>query len=118
MKHNKKLKSRINELKEKIKSQQVEIETREECHDYVCKQRDKAMAICQEITFLLLYTEAIQEFIKDDLSNNAKTIRRAIGKFKQELTDGFSSNHLVTQLKIKHKLDNNGVNNNTYEKQI
>jgi hypothetical protein len=67
------------------------------------------MALTQEITFLLLYIEAIQELIKDDYSSNAKTIKRAIGKFKQELTDGFSSNHLITQLN-KNKLDNNSIN--------
>ena len=118
MKHNKKLKSKINELKEKIKSQQEEIETRVECHDYVCEQRDKAMAETQEITFLLLYTEAIQELLRNDLSINAKIIKRAIGRFKQELTNGFADNHLVTKLKMNHKLDNNGENNNTYEKKI
>ena len=105
----KKLKSRIKELQKENEFLQKGIDSREDAHNYVCEQRDKAMAYCQEITFLLLYIEAIQELIKDDYSSNAKTIKRAIGKFKQELTDGFSSNHLITQLN-KNKLDNNSIN--------
>ena len=105
----KKLKSRIKELQKENEFLQKGIDSREDAHNYVCEQRDKSMALTQEITFLLLYIEAIQELIKDDYSSNAKTIKRAIGKFKQELTDGFSSNHLITQLN-KNKLDNNSIN--------
>ena len=105
----KKLKSRIKELQKENEFLQRGIDSREDAHNYVCEQRDKSMALTQEITFLLLYIEAIQELIKDDYSSNAKTIKRAIGKFKQELTDGFSSNHLITQLH-KNKLDNNSIN--------
>ena len=71
------------------------------------------MAETQELFFLLLYIEAIQELIKDDYSSNAKTIKRAIGKFKQELTDGFSSNHMI--LKLNNKLDNSDQNDTTHE---
>ena len=105
----KKLKSRIKELQKENEFLQKGIDSREDAHNYVCEQRDKSMALTQEITFLLLYIESIQELIKDDYSSNAKTIKRAIGKFKQELTDGFSSNHLITQLH-KNKLDNNSIN--------
>lgn len=105
----KKLKSRIKELQKENEFLQKGIDSREDAHNYVCEQRDKSMALTQEITFLLLYIESIQELIKDDYSSNAKTIKRAIGKFKQELTDGFSSNHLITQLN-KNKLDNNSIN--------
>ena len=105
----KKLKSRIKELQKENEFLQKGIDSREDAHNYVCEQRDKSMALTQEITFLLLYIEAIQELIKDDYSSNAKTIKRAIGTFKQELTDGFSSNHLITQLH-KNKLDNNSIN--------
>ena len=105
----KKLKSRIKELQKENEFLQKGIDSREDAHNYVSEQRDKSMALTQEITFLLLYIEAIQELIKDDYSSNAKTIKRAIGKFKQELTDGFSSNHLITQLH-KNKLDNNSIN--------
>ena len=105
----KKLKSRIKELQKENEFLQKVIDSREDAHNYVSEQRDKSMALTQEITFLLLYIEAIQELIKDDYSSNAKTIKRAIGKFKQELTDGFSSNHLITQLN-KNKLDNNSIN--------
>ena len=105
----KKLKSRIKELQKENEFLQKGIDSREDAHNYVSEQRDKSMALTQEITFLLLYIEAIQELIKDDYSSNAKTIKRVIGKFKQELTDGFSSNHLITQLN-KNKLDNNSIN--------
>ena len=105
----KKLKSRIKELQKENEFLQKGIDSREDAHNYVCEQRDKSMALTQEITFLLLYIESLQELIKDDYSSNAKTIKRAIGKFKQELTDGFSSNHLITQLN-KNKLDNNSIN--------
>ena len=103
------LKQTIKRLKEENEFLQKGINSREDAHNYVSEQRDKSMALTQEITFLLLYIEAIQELIKDDYSSNAKTIKRAIGKFKQELTDGFSSNHLITQLN-KNKLDNNSIN--------
>ena len=105
----KQLKNKLEALKRENMFLHRGIDSREDAHNYVCEQRDKSMALTQEITFLLLYIEAIQELIKDDYSSNAKTIKRAIGKFKQELTDGFSSNHLITQLN-KNKLDNNSIN--------
>ena len=109
----KKLKSRIKELQKENEFLQKGIDSREDAHNYVCEQRDKSMALTQEITFLLLYIEAIQELIKDDYSSNAKTIKRAIGKFKQELTDGFSCNHMI--LKLNNKLDNSDQNDTTHE---
>ena len=109
----KKLKSRIKELQMENEFLRRGIDSREDAHNYVCEQRDKSMALTQEITFLLLYIEAIQELIKDDYSSNAKTIKRAIGKFKQELTDGFSSNHMI--LKLNNKLDNSDQNDTTHE---
>ena len=109
----KKLKSRIKELQKENEFLQRGIDSREDAHNYVCEQRDKSMALTQEITFLLLYIEAIQELIKDDYSSNAKTIKRAIGKFKQELTDCFSSNHKI--LKLNNKLDNSDQNDTTHE---
>ena len=104
------LKQTIKRLKEENEFLQKGIDSREDAHNYVCEQRDKSMALTQEITFLLLYIEAIQELIKDDYSSNAKTIKRAIGKFKQELTDGFSSNHLIMKLNY-----NNDTNDTTHE---
>lgn len=109
----KNLKNEIKRLKEENQFLQKGIDSREEAHNFVCKQRDKSMALTQEITFLLLYIESIQELIKDDYSSNAKTIKRAIGKFKQELTDGFSSNHMI--LKLNNKLDNSDQNDTTHE---
>lgn len=107
------LKQTIKRLKEENEFLQKGIDSREDAHNYVCKQRDKSMALTQEITFLLLYIEAIQELIKDDYSSNAKTIKRAISKFKQELTDGFSYNHMI--LKLNNKLDNSDQNDTTHE---
>ena len=112
----KKLKSRIKELQKENEFLQKGIDSREQAHDIACEQRDRAMAETQELFFLLIYIEAIQELIKDDYSSNAKTIKRAIGKFKQELTGGFSSNHLITQLH-KNKLDNNSINEIQYEQE-
>ena len=107
------LKQTIKRLKEENEFLQKGIDSREDAHNYVSEQRDKSMALTQEITFLLLYIESIQELIKDDYSSNAKTIKRAIGKFKQELTDGFSSNHMI--LKLNNKLDNSDQNDTTHE---
>lgn len=104
------LKQTIKRLKEENEFLQKGINSREDAHNYVSEQRDKSMALTQEITFLLLYIESIQELIKDDYSSNAKTIKRAIGKFKQELTDGFSSNHMILKLN-----NNNDTNDTTHE---
>ena len=89
------LKQQIKKLQEENKYLQVGIDIREKAYDCVCEQRDIQMAMSQELTFLLLYMESIVSMIKDDYSTNAKTIRRAIGKFKSELFDGFASNHLT-----------------------
>lgn len=110
----KKLKSKIKELQKENEFLQKGIDSRENAHNYVCEQRDKSMALTQEITFILLYISAIQELIKNDYSSNAKTIKRAINKFKQELTDGFSSNHLILKLN-NNKLDNSDINETTNE---
>ena len=112
----KQLKNKLEALKRENMFLHRGIDSREQAHDIACEQRDRAMAETQELFFLLLYIEAIQELIKDDYSSNAKTIKRAIGKFKQELTDGFANNHLI--LKLNNKLDNNELNNNTNEKEI
>ena len=106
----KQLKQTIKRLKEENEFLQKGIDSREDAHNYVCEQRDKSMALTQEITFLLLYIESIQELIKDDYSSNAKTIKRAIGKFKQELIDGFSCNHMILKLN-----NNNDTNDMTHE---
>ena len=101
----KKLKSRIKELQKENEFLQKGIDSREQAHDIACEQRDRAMALQQELVFLLLYMQAVEEVIKDDFSSNAKTIKRAINKFKMELTDGFAANHLILQL------NNNDENN-------
>ena len=100
----KKLKSRIKELQKENEFLQKGIDSREQAHDIACEQRDRAMALQQELVFLLLYMQAVEEVIKDDFSSNAKTIKRAINKFKMELTDGFAANHLILQL------NNNDIN--------
>ena len=109
----KQLKNKLEALKRENMFLHRGIDSREQAHDIACEQRDRAMAETQELFFLLLYIEAIQELIKDDYSSNAKTIKRAIGKFKQELTDGFSCNHMI--LKLNNKLDNSNQNHTTNE---
>ena len=101
----KNLKNEIKRLKGENQFLQVGIDSREEAHNIVCEQRDKAMALQQELTYLLLYMEVVEALLKNDFSTNAKTIKRAITKFKMELTDGFAANHLLLQL------NNNDINN-------
>jgi hypothetical protein len=102
----KKLKSRIKELQKENEFLQKGIDSREQAHDIACEQRDRAMALQQELVFLLLYMQAVEEaLLKNDFSSNSKTIKRAINKFKMELTDGFAANHLILQL------NNNDENN-------
>ena len=99
------LKNEIKRLKEENEFLQIGVDTREEAHNFVCEQRDKAMALQQELVFLLVYLETIEGLIKNDFNSNAKTIKRAITKFKKELTDGFAANHLILQF------NNNDINN-------
>lgn len=95
----KRLKNEIKRLKEENEFLKKGIDSREEAHNIVSEQRDKAMALQQELVFLLLYMQAVEEaLLKNDFSTNAKTIKRAIGKFKMELTDGFGANHLINNL--------------------
>lgn len=101
----KNLKNEIKRLKEENQFLQKGIDSREEAHNIVSEQRDKAMALQQELTYLLLYMEVVEALLKNDFSTNAKTIKRAITKFKMELTDGFAANHLLLQL------NNNDINN-------
>ena len=103
----KNLKNEIKRLKEENQFLQKGIDSREEAHNIVSEQRDRAMALQQELTYLLLYMEVVEGIIKDDFSSNAKTIKRAITKFKMELTDGFGANHLLLQL------NNNDINDIT-----
>lgn len=100
----KRLKNEIKKLKEENEFLQKGIDSREEAHNFICEQRDKAMALQQELFFLLVYLESIEALLKNDFSTNAKTIKRAITKFKMELTDGFGANHLLLQL------NNNDIN--------
>ena len=101
----KRLKNEIKRLKEENDFLKKGIDSREEAHNIVSEQRDKAMALQQELTYLLLYMEVVEALLKNDFSTNAKTIKRAITKFKMELTDGFAANHLLLQL------NNNDINN-------
>ena len=103
----KNLKNEIKRLKEENQFLQKGIDSREEAHDHVFKENEKHMAVTQELTFLLVYMEVIEALLKNDFSTNAKTIKRAITKFKMELTDGFAANHLLLQL------NNNDINDIT-----
>lgn len=118
MKHEniKQLKKRIKKLEEENEFLQKGIDTREDAHNIVYDQLNTHMALTQELTVLLIYMNAILALIKEDTTSNGRIVKRAIGKFKQELTDGFANNHLI--LKLNNKLDNNELNNNTNEKEI
>ena len=100
----KQLKNKLEALKRENMFLHRGIDSREQAHDIACEQRDRAMALQQELVFLRLDMQAVEEVIKDDFSSNAKTIKRAINKFKMELTDGFGANHLILQL------NNNDIN--------
>lgn len=88
----------INSLKKENDYLSININAVEEAHDYAIKQRDKQMAVTQEITFLLLYLDAIQNLLKDEYTTNAEVIRNAINKFKKELSSGFGDNHLIKSI--------------------
>ena len=94
----KQLKNKLEALKRENMFLHRGIDSREQAHDIACEQRDRAMALQQELVFLLLYMQAVEEVIKDDFRSHAKTIKRAINKFKMELTDGFGANHLINNL--------------------
>ena len=96
--HIKNLKNEIKRLKKENQFLQIGIDNREEAHDHVFKEKEKHMAVTQELTFLLVYMEVIEALLKNDFSSNSKTIKRAIIKFKMELTDGFGANHLINNL--------------------
>ena len=100
----KQLKQQIKRLKEENEFLQKGIDTRESAHDYVCKQRDTQMAVTHELVYMLLFMEVIEDLIKNDYTTVSQTIKRAINKFRHELTDGFSQNHLI--LNLNDKLDN------------
>lgn len=51
--------------------------------------------------------EAMANLLKDEDSYNSRIIRKAIGKFKKELSDGFAENHLIT--KFNNKNDYNDI---------
>lgn len=102
------LKQKIKKLEEENEFLQKGIDTREDAHNFVCEQRDRHMALCQELVFLLLYMESIEALLKEDYSSNSKIIKKAITRFKVELTNGFGSTHLITKL-TQNKLDNNDI---------
>lgn len=99
----KRLKNEIKKLKEENEFLQKGIGSREEAHDFVSEQLDKQMTLTQEVTFLLVYMEAVEAVLKDDFSANAKTIKRAINTFKTELIDGFGDNRLMSQINNNSK---------------
>lgn len=94
------LKQEIKKLQEENEFLQIGIESREDAHNYVCKQRDMAMVLTQEIAFLLLYMQSIEELIKKDypINSNAKIIQLAINRFRAELVNGFGDNHLYNNM--------------------
>ena len=104
----KQLKQKIKKLEEENEFLQRGIESREDAYNIVYNQLNKHMALLQETTLLLLYMEAIEALLKEDYSSNSKIIKKAITRFKVELTNGFGSTHLITKL-TQNKLDNNDI---------
>ena len=102
----KQLKQKIKKLQEENEFLQRGIDSREDAHNIVYDQLNTHMALTQELTVLLIYMNAILALIKEDTTSNGRIVKRAIGKFMQELTDGFLANHLINQLTKNNETDN------------
>jgi len=95
----KRLKKEIKRLKKENQFLQVGIDSREDAFNYVNEQLTTQSALTQELSFLLMYMQVIEEsLLTNDHSTNARTIKRAITNFKSEITEGFYANHLITKL--------------------
>jgi len=95
----KRLKKEIKRLKKENKFLQKGVESREDAFNYINEQLTTQSALTQELSFLLMYMQVIEEsLLTNDLSTNARTIKRAITNFKSELTEGFYANHLINKI--------------------
>lgn len=94
----KRLKKEIKKLKKENQFFQKGVDSREDAFNYINEQLTTQSALTQELAFLLLYMEVIETMLTNDFSTNAKTVKRAITKFKMEITEGFYANHLITKI--------------------
>ena len=94
----KQLKKEIKRLKKENQFFQKGVDSREDAFNYINEQLTTQSALTQELAFLLLYMEVIETMLTNDFSSNAKTVKRAITKFKMEITEGFYANHLITKI--------------------
>ena len=95
----KRLKKKIKRLKKENQFLQVGIDSREDAYNCINEQLTTESALTQELSFLLMYMQVIEEsLLTNDLSTNARTIKRAITNFKSELTEGFYANHLINKI--------------------
>ena len=95
----KRLEKEINRLRKENKFLQKGVESREDAFNCINEQLTTQSALTQELSFLLMYMQVIEEsLLTNDLSTNAKTVKRAITNFKSELTEGFYANHLINKI--------------------
>ena len=95
----KRLKKEIRRLKKENQFLQVGIDSREDAYNCIDEQLTTQSALTQELFFLVEYMSVIEQaLLTNDLSTNARTIKRAITNFKSEITEGFYANHLITKI--------------------
>jgi len=95
----KRLKKEIKRLKKENQFLQVGIDSREDAFNYVNEQLTTQSALTQELFFLIEYMSVIEKsLLTNDLSTNARTVKRAITNFKMEITEGFYANHLINKI--------------------
>lgn len=95
----KRLKKEIKRLKKENQFLQVGIDSREDAYNCIDEQLTTQSALTQELFFLVEYMSVLeQSLLTNDLSTNARTIKRAITNFKSELTEGFYANHLINKI--------------------
>ena len=95
----KRLKKEIKRLKKENQFLQVGIDSREDAFNYVNEQLTTQSALTQELFFLIEYMSVIEKsLLTNDLSTNARTVKRAITNFKMEITEGLYANHLINKI--------------------
>ena len=95
----KRLKKEIKRLKKENQFLQAGIDIREDAFNYVYEQLTTESALTQELFFLIEYMSVLEKsLLTNDLSTNARTVKRAITNFKKEITEGFYANHLINKI--------------------
>ena len=95
----KRLKKEIKRLKKENQFLQKGVDSREDAYNCINEQLTTQSALTQELFFLVEYMSVLeQSLLTNDLSTNARTIKRAITNFKSEITEGFYANHLINKI--------------------